>query len=300
MEIYSQFIEKKDLVVALGYFDGVHLAHQKVISSAVNYAKTRGLKSAVITFKTAPACYFKNLETKYICSLEERLKRIEALGVDYVFVIDFASIAKLTAYEYVRDCLVKNFSPKAIITGFNHTFGANKSGDEKLLTDLQKEFGYEYIEIQPEKIDDEVISSTCIRNYLSSGEIEKANSMLGKDFSISGEVIQGQQLGRTIGFKTANILYPKNIVDIKNGVYGARVIVKNKLYRGILNLGVKPTVSNENKRILEVNIFDFDENIYGENIKIEFEEMIREEKKFASLEELKNQILKDVEYWRNK
>lgn len=300
MEIYSQFIEKKDLVVALGYFDGVHLAHQKVISSAVNYAKTRGLKSAVITFKTAPACYFKNLETKYICSLEERLKRIEALGVDYVFVIDFVSIAKLTAYEYIRDCLVKNFSPKAIITGFNHTFGANKSGNEKLLTDLQKEFGYEYIEIQPEKIDDEVISSTCIRNYLSLGEIEKANSMLGKDFSISGEVIQGQHLGRTICFKTANILYPKNIVDIKNGVYGARVIVKNKLYRGILNLGVKPTVSNENKRILEVNIFDFDENIYGENIKIEFEEMIREEKKFASLEELKNQILKDVEYWRNK
>lgn len=300
MEIYSQFIEKKDLVVALGYFDGVHLAHQKVISSAVNYAKTRGLKSAVITFKTAPACYFKNLETKYICSLEERLKRIEALGVDYVFVIDFSSIAKLTAYEYVKDCLVKNFSPKAIITGFNHTFGANKSGDEKLLTDLQKEFGYEYIEIQPEKIDDKVISSTCIRNYLSSGEIEKANSMLGKDFSISGEIIQGQHLGRTIGFKTANILYPKNIVDIKNGVYGARVIVKNKLYRGILNLGVKPTVSNENKRILEVNIFDFDENIYGENIKIEFEEMIREEKKFASLEELKNQISKDVEYWRNK
>ncbi len=300
MEIYSQFIEKKDLVVALGYFDGMHLAHQKVILSAVNYAKTRGLKSAVITFKTAPACYFKNLETKYICSLEERLKRIEALGVDYVFVIDFASIAKLTAYEYIRDCLVKNFSPKAIITGFNHTFGANKSGNEKLLTDLQKEFGYEYIEIQPEKIDDEVISSTRIRNYLSLGEIEKANSMLGKDFSISGEVIQGQHLGRTIGFKTANILYPKNIVDIKNGVYGARVIVKNKLYRGILNLGVKPTVSNENKRILEVNIFDFDENIYGENIKIEFEEMIREEKKFASLEELKNQISKDVEYWRNK
>lgn len=300
MEIYSQFIEKKDLVVALGYFDGVHLAHQKVISSAVNYAKARGLKSAVITFKTAPACYFKNLETKYICSLDERLKRIEALGVDYVFVIDFSSIAKLTAYEYVRECLVKNFSPKAIITGFNHTFGANKSGDEKLLTDLQKEFGYEYIEIQPEKIDDEVISSTCIRNYLSSGKIEKANSMLGKDFSISGEVIQGQQLGRTIGFKTANILYPKNIVDIKNGVYGARVVVKNKLYRGILNLGVKPTVSNENKRILEMNIFDFDENIYGENIKIEFEEMIREEKKFASLEELKNQISKDVEYWRNK
>ena len=300
MEIYSQFIEKKNLVIALGYFDGVHLAHQKVISSAVNYAKNKGLKSAVITFKMAPACYFKNLETKYICSLDERLKYIEALGVDYAFVIDFSSIAKLTAYEYLKNCLVKNFSPKAIITGFNHTFGAKKSGNEKLLFDLQKEFGYAYIEIQPEMLEGEVISSTLIRNYLLSGEVEKANQMLGKSFSISGEVIQGQHLGRTIGFKTANLLYPKEIIDIKNGVYGAKVFVKDKQYRGILNLGVKPTVSNENKRVLEVNIFDFDENIYGKNIKVEFDEMIREEKKFSSIDELKNQISKDVEYWRNK
>ena len=124
--------------------------------------------------------------------------------------------------------------------------------------------------------------------------------MLGKSFSISGEVIQGQHLGRTIGFKTANLLYPKEIIDIKNGVYGAKVFVKDKQYSGILNLGVKPTVSNENKRVLEVNIFDFDENIYGKNIKVEFEEMIREEKKFSSIDELKNQISKDVEYWRNK
>ena len=139
-----------------------------------------------------------------------------------------------------------------------------------------------------------------IRNYLLSGEVEKANQMLGKSFSISGEVIQGQHLGRTIGFKTANLLYPKEIIDIKNGVYGAKVFVKDKQYRGILNLGVKPTVSNENKRVLEVNIFDFDKNIYGKNIKVEFEEMIREEKKFSSIDELKNQISKDVEYWRNK
>ena len=149
-------------------------------------------------------------------------------------------------------------------------------------------------------LEGEVISSTLIRNYLLSGEVEKANQMLGKSFSISGEVIQGQHLGRTIGFKTANLLYPKEIIDIKNGVYGAKVFVKDKQYSGILNLGVKPTVSNENKRVLEVNIFDFDENIYGKNIKVEFEEMIREEKKFSSIDELKNQISKDVEYWRNK
>lgn len=300
MEIYSQFEEKKDLVVALGYFDGVHLAHQKLISTAVSCAKQNGLKSAVVTFKTLPACYFKNLEIKNICSLEDRLKYIENLGIDYVFVIDFSSVAKLSAYQYLKDYLVKYFSPKFIITGFNHTFGANKSGNEKLLFDLQNEFGYEYTEIQPEKLENEVISSTSIRKYLSLGDIKKANMMLGRNFSISGEVIQGQHLGRTIGFRTANLAYPKNLVDIKNGVYGAKVFVKERTYRGILNLGVKPTVSNENKRVLEVNIFDFDENIYGEDIKIEFEEMIRSEKKFTSIDDLKTQISKDVEYWRNK
>ena len=215
-------------------------------------------------------------------------------------MIDFATIAYLSAEEYLKDCLYKNFSPKAIVTGFNHTFGAKKSGNEKLLYDLQKDFGYEYIEIQPEKMDDEIISSTAIRNYLSNGKIQKANKMLGKNFCIENEVINGQHLGRTIGFRTANILYPKNIIDIKNGVYGANVVVKNNRYRGILNLGVKPTVSNENKRVLEVNIFDFDGDIYGENIKIEFEEMIREENKFSSIDELKFQIAKDVDYWRNK
>ena len=300
MEVYSQFVEKKFLSLALGYFDGVHLAHQKVISSAVNFARENGLKSAVITFKEAPISYLKNIETKNICSLSDRLKYIENLSVDYVYVIDFPTIANFSAEEYLRKYLVKNFLPKAIVTGFNHTFGAKKSGNEKLLYDLQKDFGYKYIEIQPEKIDGEIISSTAIRNHILNGEIQKANKMLGKNFCIENEVINGQHLGRTIGFKTANIIYPKNIIDIKNGVYGANVVVKNNRYRGILNLGVKPTVSNENKRVLEVNIFDFDEDIYGENIKIEFEEMIREEKKFSSIDELKLQIAKDVDYWRNK
>lgn len=300
MEIYSQFVEKKDLVLALGYFDGVHLAHQEVISTAVNYASSKELKSAVITFKEAPVCYFKNLKSKTIISFEDKIKYFENLGVDYVFVIEFSTLANLSAYEYLKDCLVKNFSPKAIITGFNHTFGAKKSGNEKLLYDLQKDFGYEYIEVQPKMLNEEIISSTLIRKYLASGEIRKANDMLGKSFAVSGKVIQGKHLGRTIGFKTANILYPENIIDIKNGVYGAKVIVKNNTYRGILNLGVKPTVTDENKRILEVNIFDFDEDIYDENIRVEFEELIREEKKFSSIEDLKNQISKDVDYWRNK
>lgn len=300
MEILTEFTEKKNLSMALGFFDGVHIAHQKVISKAVDFAKKNNIKSAVITFKNSPADYFKNTKTKTILSLDDRLKFIEKLGIDYVFVIDFKDVAKIEADDYLKNIILKNFSPKAVVTGFNHTFGHNKKGNGKLLKDFSKEFNFEYFEIMPETINNEIISSTLIKKYLSEGNLSKANSFLGKNFFIKNKVITGKQIGRTIGFKTANLVYPENIVDIKNGVYGANVIYKDKNYRGILNLGVKPTITDLNERILEVNIFDFDKDIYGEDLKIEFEEKIRDEKKFSSIEELKSQIQKDIEYWRNK
>lgn len=300
MEILTDFEEKKNLVIALGFFDGVHIAHQKVISKAVNFAKENNLKSAVITFKSSPANYFKKEETKTILPLEDKLSFIENLGVDYSFVIDFKNIAKLEAYDYIKNTIVKNFSPKAIVTGFNHTFGLNKSGNGELLKKLEKEFNFKYFEIEPETLNGEIISSTLIKKYLSDGDVFSANKMLGRKFSVKNEVVKGKQLGRTLGFKTANLIYPENITDVKNGVYGANVIYKGEKFRGILNLGVKPTVSNLNKRILEVNIFDFDKDIYGEDIVVEFEEKIRDEKKFSSVDELKLQIKKDIEYWRGK
>lgn len=298
MEILTNFEEKKNLAVALGFFDGVHIAHQEVISKAVDFAKENNLKSAVITFKKSPAVYFKNTEEKTISSLSDRLNFIEKSGIDYAFVIDFEKIANIEAYDYIKNIIVKNFSPKAVITGFNHTFGLNKSGNGELLKNLEKEFNFKYFEIQPKKLNGEIVSSTLIKKYLSEGNIKQANEMLGRKFFVKNKVIKGEQLGRTLGFKTANIIYPENIADIKNGVYGANVIYQNKKYKGILNLGVKPTVSNLNKRILEVNIFDFDKDIYNEKITVEFEEKIRDEKKFSSVEELKIQIEKDIEYWR--
>lgn len=300
MEIYTDFIEKKNLSIALGFFDGVHIAHQKLISKAVSFAKKNNLKSAVITFKTSPAEYFNNAKTKTILTLQDKLKFIENIGIDYAFVIDFKDIAKIEAYEYFKNILVKNFSPKAIVTGFNHTFGYKKTGNVKLLKELSNEFDYEYFEINPETIDNEIVSSTLIKKYLADGEISKANKLLGKSFYVQNKVIKGEQLGRTIGFKTANLVYPSNIADIKNGVYGANVIYNGKKYNGILNLGVKPTVTNSNKRILEVNIFDFNEDLYGKNLIVEFEEKIREEKKFSSIDKLKLQIKKDIEFWREK
>ncbi len=300
MEILTDFEEKKNLVVALGFFDGVHIAHQKVISKAVNFAKENNLKSAVITFKSSPANHFKKEDVKTILSLNDRLQLIENLDVDYAFVVDFKNIAKIEAYDYIKNVIVKNFTPKAVITGFNHTFGLNKSGNGELLKNLEKEFNFKYFEIEPETINGEIVSSTLIKKYLSEGNIKQANQLLGKEFFIKNKIVKGEQIGRTLGFKTANIIYPKNIIDVKNGVYGASVLYNGKKFKGILNLGVKPTVSNLNKRILEVNIFDFDKDIYGEDIVVKFEEKIRDEKKFSSVNELKLQIKKDIEYWREK
>ena len=298
MEIFDNFEENNNLALALGFFDGVHIAHQKVISKAVDFAKENNLKSAVITFKKSPAVYFKNTEIKSITSLSDRLKLIENMGIDYAFVIDFEKIAKFDAYDYVKNVIVKYLTPKAIVTGFNHTFGLNKSGNNELLKTLENEFGFKYFEIGQETLNGNIVSSTLIKKYLSEGDVLSANKMLGRNFSVENKVEKGEQLGRTLGFKTANLIYPKNITDVKNGVYGASVLYNGEKFKGILNLGVKPTVSNLNKRILEVNIFDFDKDIYGEDIVVEFEEKIRDEKKFSSIEELKLQIKKDIEYWR--
>ena len=198
------------------------------------------------------------------------------------------TLAGLSAEEYLKNILIKYFSPAAISTGFNHHFGARKSGDAEFLRQHQDKF--KYFEIPPQKINNEIISSTAIRNYLNKGEIAKANEMLGKNFSISGKVIEGQKLGRKLGFRTANLIYPAEIVDIPFGVYE----VQTTYGKGITNFGIRPTVSSTKKAVLETHILDFDKDIYGKTIKVEFLRMLRKEQKFNSLDELKRQITIDI------
>ena len=295
MQIFTELNRKTDLSLALGYFDGVHLGHKAVILSAVNFAHKNGNKSAVITFKEHPCCFFYGVCPKYILTREDRLFHIEALGVDYVYILDFnAKLCMLSAQDYLKNVLIDNFSPKSISTGFNHYFGAKKSGGVDLLTQMQSVYGYKYFEVPPQKIGKDTISSTVIRDALSKGQIANANEMLGYNFTISGEVIKGQQLGRKIGFRTANLMYPPELIDLPFGVYSVIVHYQNAVYRGITNFGIRPTVSNTNQCSLETHILDFDRDIYGENIAVEFLKMIRLEKKFASIEELKKQIKDDI------
>ena len=293
MQIFSEPVKIPDLSLALGYFDGVHRGHKAVINSAVNFARINNTKSAVVTFKDHPCCYFWKVAPKYILTRKMREEKIAALGIDYLFELDFESISGLTAEEYLKDILINYFTPKAVSTGYNHYFGYKKSGNVKYLEQQANKFGYRYLKIKPQKIDDEIISSTAIRNRLFEGKIERANSMLGYKFSISGEVVRGQQIGRTIGFRTANLIYPQELIELPFGVYSVNVIFENSLLKGIANFGMRPTVSGK-FALLEVHILDFDRDIYGQNITVEFNKMIRAEQKFPSLEDLKRQISKDI------
>ncbi len=295
MQIFTELNKNPELSLALGYFDGVHKGHQKVIRSAVEFARQNGNKSAVITFKDHPCCFFRGVCPKYILTRADRLKHIEALGIDFVYILDFdARLCMLSAEDYLKNILIDNFSPKSISTGFNHYFGSKKSGGVDLLTKMQNIYGYEYFEIPPQKAGDDTISSTAIREALSKGQIQNANEMLGYNFTIKGEVVKGQQLGRKIGFRTANLVYPCELIDMPFGVYSVNVRYGELIYKGISNFGIRPTVSNSKQCSLETHILDFDKDIYGEEISVEFLKMIRAERKFASLSELKAQIGEDI------
>lgn len=296
MEIFTELNTKSDLSLALGFFDGVHKGHQAVINSAVDFAKQNDVKSAVVTFQDHPCCYFYDVKPQYILQREDRIKLFEEQGADYLYILKFDQcIADMNAFEYLDKILMENFHPSTISTGFNHFFGAKKSGDVNYLKTMQKEFNYKYFEVSPQTIEDELISSTAIRKLLTEGDIELSNRMLGYSFFVKGTVIEGQKIGRTIGFKTANLVYPEELVEIPRGVYCATVDFEDKNYSAIANFGLRPTVSNSETPLLEVHIKDFDEDIYGETIKVNFLKKIRGEKKFSSLDELKEQIQKDVQ-----
>lgn len=266
----------------LGFFDGVHIGHRAVIKSAVDYAE----EALLITFKTSPAEYFTG-SYEYIFP---RQKSFSRLGNVRVVELDFKEIASMPAEDYL-EFLVKEFHPVSISTGFNHTFGLNRSGDAKLLEACQQKYGYQYFCVPPQMYKNEAVSSTRIKSCLQAGNIEDANTMLDSPFSIDGKVIHGAQIGRTIGFPTANIKYPEHVVRLSFGVYGCKCLN----LPAIMNWGMKPTVNNTSEPVVEIHIPGFNGDLYGQNIEVEILKKIRDEKKFKNLEELTTQIKKDVE-----
>lgn len=286
----------KRSVVTIGNFDGIHKGHEVLITKAVEYGKKNNIKSIVFTFENHPANYFVTDSIKNIISNEERINRLNELGVDLVVSIPFDEcMTKISAQEFVEKILVDKLHVEKIIVGYDFTFARNKEGNTNVLRKLSKQYNYELEVIKPIKINGTRVSSTYIRNLLNEGNVYNIIPYLGHRYELQGTVVHAKKLGRTIGFPTANIEIDKDIIMPKNGIYATKIHIEGKTYFGATNIGYNPTV-NGSKLSIETNILEFSEDIYGKLIKIEFLERIRDEEKFSSLDELKNQLKQDTNY----
>lgn len=291
MKIFNKLNHNPNLSLALGFFDGVHLAHQKLIRTAVNSALNNNLKSAVITFKKNPICHlFKTDDVSYLLTNEDKARCIENLGVDFLYFLDFDDFINMRAVDYFESVLMKYFSPKFITTGFNHKFGKMQSGDSVFLEDNQEKYGYIYNKIAPVSKNNHFICSTNIKDLLNLADIELANELLGKKFKVKNVVIKGNQLGRTIGFPTVNLNWQKDIFKLPYGTYKGTCLNKPCL----INWGKRPTIKGTTP-ILEAHILDFSADLYGQEVEIFFEKKLRDEMQFNNINLLKAQILKDCE-----
>ena len=283
-------------ILTLGTFDGVHLGHKKIIKQLINESRKNNLRSFILTFFPHPRNVLNsNSEVKSITTLEEKTEIFSKLGVQELIIQDFdKSFSSMTAGEFI-ELLVNNLNLKKIIVGFNHKFGKNRSADINVLKSYSFKYNFEVIEIRAFEIKDLKISSTRIRNAIDSGNIERCNSFLGYNFNILGKVIKGKSVGKSIGFPTANL---DVIVDYKilpkNGVYLVKSTVENKELYGMMNIGFNPTFGM-NKKTIEVHFFNYNNDLYDKEIKVELLKFIRNEIKFKTIEKLQTQLNSDRE-----
>jgi len=306
VKIFNDLDAVKDIpnpVLTIGTFDGVHVGHQKILRQLEKVAKEIGGESILFTFYPHPrmVLYPENHGLKLIQTEEEKLAKLERAGLQNCIIFPFTfEFSRLSAIEFVRDILVNKLHVKKLVIGYDHQFGKNREGTIEFLKEISEIYNFEVIEIPAKDIDEINVSSTKIRNAIHIGDIELANKFLGEPFELNGTVIEGNKLGRTIGFPTANIQVDSDIKLIPgNGVYAVKVEVLNKTFNGMMNIGTRPTVSDLNNRSIEVNIFDFNLDIYNQKITVRFLSKIRDEKKFNGIEELKNQLKIDENTVRN-
>lgn len=289
-----------DTVVTIGNFDGVHKGHQVLIEKTATYAKARGIKSAVFTFLNHPINYFVPEKVKNIFDEKEKERLIEGFGIDYLIDIPFdKAMTQISAEQFIVKILKDKIHAKKIVVGHDFTFARNKEGTVDVLREIGHEYGIEVEIVQPIKINGIRVSSTFIRELIFEGRVDEIPQYLGTPYVIEGEIIHGKANGRKMGYPTANISLKDQIINPKNGIYASRVIINGKKYFGATNVGMNPTVNGKYLSI-ETNILDFDEDIYGKRVRIEFLEKIRDEKKFESLDELRKQLDLDTGFVRQK
>ena len=291
----ESFTKLSNAVVTSGTFDGVHRGHQQILKRLTTVAKVSGGETVLLTFWPHPRIVLDpDYNIKLLTSFEEKAELLDNFGVDHLIKIPFTwEFSQLSTDEYIEKVLINSIGTKKLVIGYDHRFGRNREGSFDYLKTNASRFGFEVEEIPRHEIDDIVISSTRIRKALASGDIHIGNEFLGREFSIQGIVMDGDKRGRELGFPTANIQVeaPYKLIP-SDGTYAVRITLDDYQGIGMLNIGFRPTVEGANRSI-EVHIFNFDEDIYGKNLKISFVKMIRNELKFDSLEKLKDQLGKD-------
>ena len=300
MRIYystADFESPGDPVATVGVFDGVHSGHWGILKRLVISAKERNCESVVITFNPHPRLVLGNTsEVRLLQSLDEKLERFSEAGVDIVLVIPFdSSFANIDPSDFIRTILVNTIKVSKVITGHDHMFGHGRLGDFALLEEMGIKYGFKVEQVPAIEHCGRMVSSSSIRKAITEGDMDLANGMLGYQFALKGKVVRGNQIGKLIGFPTANIQLPDPHKLIPaNGVYASLVKWNDTIYKGMSNIGTRPTI-DANRLTVEVNIFDFDEEIYTETISLYFIRRIRDEKKFGGLEQLKEQLSHDQE-----
>ena len=299
MKLYNSFnISKKhkNSIILIGNFDGLHLGHQKLFKLAKKYKKKYSSKIGVLTFEPMPKMFFNpQLKNFRLSNLNQKIENLSRLNVDFVIIKKFDhKFSKTKSISFIKETLGKRINPKFIFVSNNFRFGNKREGDVKQLIKYEKLCKYKIIKPQPLIVKKKIISSSLIRKYLQNGKLKDANKLLKRNWSIDGKVQKGKQLGKKIGFPTANIdIY--DYVLAKPGVYGVKASKMNKsnYIKGIANLGYRPTF-NGKKILLEVHLFNFSGNLYNKYLRVEFLKFIREEKKFKNVEQLKKQINIDL------
>ena len=301
MKIYHQlsdFHPPHFSIVTSGTFDGVHLGHQKILARLKELATRKQGETVLLTYWPHPRLILQpeDKSLRLLSTLAEKVNLLEEMGVDHLIILPFTKeLSQMSSEEFIREILVDKIQTKTLVIGYDHKFGKNREGSFEYLQSHSHLFGFAIEEISRQDVDDLGVSSTKIRTALAQGDISTANKYLGRPYDLSGQVVNGQQIGRSLGFPTANIQIADDFKLLpRDGAYAVHAEVNSIQYKAILNIGDRPTVDGE-KKTIEAHLIDFKGNLYGQELRIYFQEFLREEKKFESLDALKNQLVIDRE-----
>ena len=290
--------------VGLGNFDGLHIGHMALIGTLISECRLNGLASVVYTFRKHPDNILrKNLVNPQITSLDQKTRLLEAHDIDWLFYQDFdEEFSRLSPEDFVKNVLVDGLNMKLAVIGFNYHFGYMGRGDAELMKKLGEKHGFRVIVIPPVRVKSEIVSSTLIRQYIEKGKMERVFQLLGRHFSLKGTVVDGRRMGRTLGFPTANIIADPEMVVPARGVYITKTFLNGRWMNSVTNVGYAPTVRGREGRFsIETHILDYDEDLYGAEIEVCFIKKLRDERRFESVEALKEQVREDIEnaerYW---